>query len=492
MKKKLFYILAIFMMLAPCLMLASCGSPKQYKITAQANEDVFIILKDSFVNREDGTTTYSTIGEEYVDSGKSVTFDVLLKNYCDINTLSFAAGDEDPKLTKNPNYNENAEIGEWLFQVAGSITFTPKADTEILVACNQKTLNFNFKVKDDAVISAEKQDILKDFSIENTNLYTALTTNYTYKTYFKDLYAKDLNIPVKCEKHLGYYNLDTTNTADPTLWEVWTRDKNDYNLSIVNTLNSNNTVEINPNMFDYAEFNVNVLTGSSITSGIDSSSSFKSNDTAMFEKINITRHNNAALADGIGHIYINDEWTTLNTIESSCVPLDFVEYNDGDTISDVMKYLYTFNIELRDVYVEDITNAFMVKVDTNIEGVYSTDSADCYYTDLKGMYIYDDSSMYGQVYLGRVGSNIKLAETLVIASRVGKDESTEPTIEVINIASHLNDVREDSNIRFTQNGYEIVIDFFGPDDESTLENVWGVTVKLDKALNTVYTISMQK
>ena len=192
MKKKIFYIFAILALMLPCFALAGCGEEKRVEVLAQNQLYCKIIKKGTFSHNG---TNY-LYNELMLDSellNTEVSYDIVLDDSYDADTLKVFANGTEITWTKAGDYNNDTVVNNFGEQVVGSFSYVLKANTQFTVECKEKTLNFKFAIKDNATLTNEKKTILNDFYFSTEkSLLEYIENDWSIGITFSEIRDRDL------------------------------------------------------------------------------------------------------------------------------------------------------------------------------------------------------------------------------------------------------------------------------------------------------------
>ena len=488
MKKKIFYIFAILALMLPCFALAGCGEEKRVEVLAQNQLYCKIIKKGTFSHNG---TNY-LYNELMLDSellNTEVSYDIVLDDSYDADTLKVFANGAEITWTKAGDYNNDTVVNNFGEQVVGSFSYVLKANTQFTVECKEKTLNFKFAIKDNATLTNEQKTILNDFYFSSEkSLLEYIENDWSIGITFSEIRERDLLLA--CNKKIGYYNTFEV-FENASLMSNWTEEKNGYRITNlmydsstnIQSIKNQNTLIINPEGLQISaiEFNHNEGSILEITStDVDLNSAIRTDANAkilirLVEKEGIDVENAVLYINGSLVPKTGTHWIVF----TSKLPIEYLEYNAGyDNYSyEVIRCISQYNIEIKNVVVTDetkLTKIIGVADDAKIRG------ASYFYSPVEGVYYAEhDETMPGNVGIEfYMGGNENRARYVVIA----KNDDTE-NATIVDILQYITG----ENNYFTVDGYDIVLTI--PISEKNLDNLYSVTVYAEKIPGTTYTVT---
>lgn len=334
-----------------------------------------------------------------VKEGGSITYDVTLGNFYDVDTLKIYANDKEVALTKSSNYAPT-ETGDG-FQVVGTITLSDvKGDIEISSTCEERKIEITFKSSTTITETTPNANYLKGFSLDDgTTLYRALTQGgYSYKITPTEL-ENGIIFESSSYKngYLDFYTSDdmSNNTyfmSGDTVGDYAFNnylDKENFNKYAL-MLNDANTfsqeVTVNLDGIAVAEHNVSANSGEILdVSYIGDDFKYVASNNIPSIKATLNKK------DGVNYdnakVYINDTELTKHEVEGvTYYSLDTlkmpVELYDKSKLDDDFDDYYTLKISIKGVDFSAATNFSTIKVSAENSAV------DINYTH-KSPYYYD-------------------------------------------------------------------------------------------------------
>lgn len=212
MKKKILFSLLLLVLIIPCCLLAGCKKDEK-KLIINPAADIgnygYMVESGSAYVTPEGYIQGGMYLSSTVKKGSSASFDVILFDNYNVDTLKVYANGNEISWSKNASYDAE-RIALHTCQIVATFTLNNvQEDTNISITCEEKNIKFTFKLKDDYVGTEEQQGYAKDFYIGDTCLYDAIVNgSYVYSMKYSEFLSKGL--PINSKKQVGYYKLKIT------------------------------------------------------------------------------------------------------------------------------------------------------------------------------------------------------------------------------------------------------------------------------------------
>lgn len=492
MKKKLFYIFTLLVLAVPCCFaLTGCGKDKNkmVAVVSQTSYECSIVKQNSFVNNGSTSPVH-----DYVDAGVEVTYDIVISDTIDADSLKVFANGVEISWTKNTSYQDDVFIESSNRQVVGSITVTPTEDTEFSVEYKEKTLEFNVKVKDDAVLTDAQKAVLSDFKFNNDRtILEMIEGNMSIGTNYSEIFYQN-GLLLKSSKTIGYYiNYDFFTNAN--LVGTWTQEKNEYHISSLMYNETTNQTEIkkqNTLIIDPEQLNVNTVSirqdiGSMLellSSDVNVYSVFRADANAtiyikLVEKAGFDLSNATVWINGTEIPKTGDAWILL----TSKLPLDYLEYSGEDEIysQNVLDCTSHYNIEVKNVVVQDTSNITKLVATTDVDEAQVVTNGYYYNTGNGEFYFEQQSDTQSEIAIDYAFYNNNTAQDYAGKYIVVTKNKDQANAVVINLSEHI----EKGETTFTVDGCRVLINL-NTENPTKLSNV---TVFVNAEAGSTFTIN---
>ena len=344
MKNKFLYCLLLIIVAIPCMIFAGCSDDVEKQIyygatnyTDEANQEnaVSFVAPGSW---KDDDRFSSESG--YIKAGSEISYDIVLCDRYDADTLKIYNNGKEVNWTKNSSYDAEKTIEQiQTYQLVGNVTIkNATEDVNLTATCDSKTISITFVAKDGKTPTSAQETILKDFVLKDgTNLFDAMQSqNYSFNIKYHEL--KDGMI-LKCGKAIDYYSFSSNSEFMSMGWidALYSKDMNLYKYSISSDVTNNLKIEIDFDVLTLNQFSVVNNAGKALSIkynnvDINADGTFAS-DTKGYAKISLANLTDVDSSRAV--LYCNGtELTkyTLNeetywTLPLSTTPLKYVNYN---------------------------------------------------------------------------------------------------------------------------------------------------------------------
>lgn len=201
-----------------------------------------------------------TITTGHVDKGTSVSYDIVLRDDYDINTLKVFANETEIPLQRNPAFSTDGTIDVLNCQKAGTITVENiSCDTVLTVTCSYKKVKFKFVTESGNDLTGEQRTILSDFVFEDGKSLGLLVNENLFVEDFYNEYAENGGIIFKCAKKIGYYEVDGENMVENGYFSpILTTSLNEYLIGFNESVGNVNTVVLKAEYIKVNSFTIQV------------------------------------------------------------------------------------------------------------------------------------------------------------------------------------------------------------------------------------------
>lgn len=375
MKKLTILLLSIALVVVLGVLLVACNNNTTYYIST--GNDAIAQLCD-----EDDT---SSLTDNNVKAGGSVTLGVTMYNYYNPDTLKVFANGTEVAFTKSANYDNSAILSET--QLVGTVTFTNvTADIDVTFECEEKQMTFSFANQSEEQVSGA----LAEFRLpDGSTMRTAITTpNYQYITTYSE-YAENAGIVVSGPKNFKYqfniYDEQSGNTINfiadmsANFAENIVADRNKYLLTVNGDLQLDNIIRVNGQAISYQEFWFSNSTGDVLKIN-------KPSDKWGFIATELSQVSlSFNVADGVdvsqAKIFVNDTEVQLTEGKYNFTNLFPIDYVADQNLTNTNYVTFTLRVEGVDCVEATTLHKFTVNAECDVEfgGHYYSDGNTAWY-----------------------------------------------------------------------------------------------------------------
>lgn len=425
MKRKILCAALLAALAALCLCFAAACSTTNYSINNMSQDIAFLVTPGSYT--ENGSTL------DPLRAGETRTYDVVLHNGYDRDTLKVFANDV--QLTFNPNdtYNDDCEMTG--FQVVGTVDITDQGkNIDVTVECESKTVNFNFVMKEGA---EDPYGLVEQISVGGVPLKE---TGAVYSAKYTDIVAAGYSVAMTGPK-IGLLpevgSIFSWNEIKLPWYRQYTPARNEYSLTLPALLKEEMTVTIDPSMFDavlwFCDYRLHM--GALDVELGDGSPSGQLYNSAAGVSVTISVDVATAQACNVdllkAKLYINDKAFDVASLEdgkyvigSDEAPIDYIadENLADENLSDeeIDLKAETYEIRLEGFDFSDSTGIAALTVDAP-QGVVTKTGMEFWYVDADAMY-YDvrDDEKFGEICFDLSGYDGSLSYVVDIVKEGGE------------------------------------------------------------------------
>lgn len=371
MRNKFLYCLLLIVVAIPCMIFAGCGGHVKKQIyygatgyTNEANQESAVNFVTPGSWKGDGSFSG---GSGYIDAGSTVSYDIVLCDGYDADTLKIYNNGKEVKWTKSSSYDAEKTIETTqTYQLVGNVTIkNATEDVNLTATCDSKTINITFVAKDGKTPTSEQETNLKNFVLKDeTNLFDALQSqNYSFNIKYHELKN---GMILKSRKAIDYYSfLSISGLMSGGRIEVlYSKDMNLYKYCVNSAVTKNLKIDIDFDALTLNYFRVVNNAGKALSIKYnDVNFGIESGSFASDTKGNA----NISLADLAGVDISNAELfcngtklqkytlsgKTYWTLPLSVTPLGYVNYN-SEIDASYYSGVYSYNLVLKGL---DFTNS---------------------------------------------------------------------------------------------------------------------------------------
>lgn len=367
MKNKFLYCLLLIIVAIPCMIFAGCGDDveKQIRYDAhdyEANQEIAV----SFVAPGSWKGDGSFRGVSgYINAGSTVSYDIVLCDGYDADTLKIYNNGKEVNWTKNSSYDAEKTIEQTgTSQLVGNVTIkNATEDVNLTATCDSKTISITFVAKDGKTPTSAQETILKNFVLKDeTNLFDAMQSqNYLLNIKYHEL--KDGMI-LKCGRAIDYYSFSSDFMSMGWIEALYSKDMNMYKYSINSAVTKNLQIEIDFNAVTLNHFGVvnnagKVLSIKYNNVNFGAESGTFASDTKGYAHISVADLTDVDISNA--ELFCNGtklkkytlDGETYWTLPLSVTPLGYVNYNP-EADSNYYSGIYSYDLVLKGL---DFTNS---------------------------------------------------------------------------------------------------------------------------------------
>ena len=373
MKNKFLYCLLLIVVAIPCMIFAGCGDDEKKQIyygatgyTNEATQENAVSFVTPGSWKGDGS--FSGVSG-YIKAGSTISYDIVLCDGYDADTLKIYNNDKEVNWTKSSSYDAEKTIETTTistYQLVGNVTIkNATEDVNLTATCDSKTINITFVAKDGKTPTSEQETNLKNFVLKDgTNLFDAMRLqDYSLNIKYHELKN---GMILKCEEAIDYYSFTSTSNFMRGGWieAFYSKDMNLYKYFVSSAVTKNMQIEIDFDALTLNHFSVinnagKVLNITYQNVTINEYGMFAS-DTKGYAHIAL-----AALTDvdvSNAELFCNGNKLTKNytskgeiywTFTLSVTPLGYVNYN-SEIDASYYSGIYNYNLVLKGL---DFTNS---------------------------------------------------------------------------------------------------------------------------------------
>lgn len=460
MKRKILCAALLAALAALCLCFAAACSTTNYSINNMSQDIAFLVTPGSYT--ENGSTL------DALRAGETRTYDVVLHNGYDRDTLKVFANDVQLTFKPNDTYNDDCEMSG--FQVVGTVDITDQGkNIDVTVECESKTVNFNFVMKEGA---EDPYGLVEQISVGGVPLKE---TGAVYSAKYTDIVAARCSVAMTGPK-IGLLpeagSIFSWNESKLPWDRQYTPARNEYSLTLPALLKEEMTVTIDPSMFDAVLWSCDyrLHMGALDAELGDGSPASQLYNSAAGVSVTISVDVATAQACNVdlskAKLYINDKAFDVASLEdgkyvigSDEAPIDYIA-DENLSDEEIRLKAETYEIRLEGFDFSDSAHIAALAVDAP-QGVVTETGMEFWYVDADAMY-YDvrDDEKFGEICFDLSGYDGSLSYVVNIVKEGGE--------------SFRIDLKDTDGVKIREEGGNVIYEY----DENPL-TVQSITVQYD-------------